>query len=297
MHIGLVLNDRTTRGSSNSELVRCLCQRKIDYRLVLPDHTTIYTHGTKAEIRTDDGVLKKKSIIVNCLGGSSNKGLVLLHCLEDLGYRVVNKATPWRYSKIKPLTSALLTANTIPHPDGVFGVGWPKWATDYAASKLLGALVKKPWRGSKGRGISYIPTRTKLSQLVGRTGLRDAYIYLQTYIKNSGRHIRVIVIGGQVIAAIYRVHRKGQFITGAHLGFGKPVVCPLTDEIVDLSLRATKCIGLDIAGVDLIEDSKGLYVLELNSWPGGHLDFQRATGISIAESIVAYLVKEFDDKG
>lgn len=48
----------------------------------------------------------------------------------------------------------------------------------------------------------------------------------------------------------------------------KPKKITLSDEEKQIAIQATKAIGLDVAGVDLIRSKKGLLVLEVNASPG-----------------------------
>src|SRR6185312_7355506 len=69
----------------------------------------------------------------------------------------------------------------------------------------------------------------------------------------------------------------------------KSLPCPITPEIADISLRATRAVGLDLAGVDLIESSEGLKVIEVNTGA----EFKgliQTTDIDIPGRIVDYVV-------
>ena len=52
-------------------------------------------------------------------------------------------------------------------------------------------------------------------------------------------------------------------------------------------------VGLDVAGVDLLESSEGPKVVELNSSPGFE-GLERATGLDIAGEIVAFAAQVAD---
>ena len=47
-------------------------------------------------------------------------------------------------------------------------------------------------------------------------------------------------------------------------------------------------MGLSVAGVDILQSSRGPLILEVNSSPGLE-GIERATGVDIAEQIVAYI--------
>ena len=83
-------------------------------------------------------------------------------------------------------------------------------------------------------------------------------------IDRPPRDIRVITVGNQAIAAMYR-KSSGGFKTNIALG-AEPEICEITNEIEDLCVKASKAVGGGILGIDLMEDKKrGLVVHEVNN--------------------------------
>jgi ribosomal protein S6--L-glutamate ligase len=62
----------------------------------------------------------------------------------------------------------------------------------------------------------------------------------------------------------------------------------MTDEEKDSAVRSAKVLGLEVAGVDLIQSSRGPLVLEVNSSPGLE-GIEKASGIDVAEKIIEFL--------
>ena len=56
-------------------------------------------------------------------------------------------------------------------------------------------------------------------------------------------------------------------------------------EYVEAALRAARAVGLEVAGVDLLETKSGPKILEVNSSPGFE-GLERATGLDIAGAII-----------
>ncbi|RPJ18867.1 MAG: RimK family alpha-L-glutamate ligase, partial [Chloroflexi bacterium] len=111
--------------------------------------------------------------------------------------------------------------------------------------------------------------------------------YIQEYIEKPGRDIRVIVIGGNVLTAMYR--KSEHWITNTARG-GEGELCPVTPEIEDLSLRAAQSVGGGVLAVDLVEHpERGLIVNEINHTMEFHA-MQPLSGIDIAGEIVEYVV-------
>ncbi|NQE46140.1 Tetrahydromethanopterin:alpha-L-glutamate ligase [ANME-1 cluster archaeon GoMg2] len=148
--------------------------------------------------------------------------------------------------------------------------------------------IAKPIFGSQGKGIYKLEaSQPDLKQKLA-TLLRDrGVLYLQEFVPNPGRDIRVFVVGEEALGAIYRVSQKGSFISNLSQG-GTPHKCELTEEIEELAIRATKAVGADFAGVDLIESEDGLVLLEVNATPSGK-GIKLACGIDVTERIIDLL--------
>ncbi len=110
---------------------------------------------------------------------------------------------------------------------------------------------------------------------------------MQEFIEKPGRDLRIFVVGDEVIAASYRTNEH--WITNVARGaVSKP--CPVTPEIADISLRAAKAVGLELAGIDLVETQDGYMVIEVNTGA----EFKgliQTTDIDIPGVIVDYVVK------
>ncbi len=163
------------------------------------------------------------------------------------------------------------------------------------AIEEFGTAIAKPIFGSQGKGILKLessqpdlkPTLTALLKE------RDV-LYLQQFVPNPGRDIRVFVVGDEAVGAIYRVSQVDSFVSNLSQG-GTPVKCELTAEMQELAVRATKAVGADFAGIDLIEGDEGLFLLEINGTPSGK-GINRACGIDVTERIVDRLFERLENR-
>jgi len=178
------------------------------------------------------------------------------------------------------------------------------------AVEEYGSAIIKPIFGSKGTGITRLTgsshprshsqsqsdsdfnLASKLAELLKERGV----LYLQEFIPNPGRDIRVFVVGGKILAAIYRIPQKGSFLSNLSQG-ARPLKCELTEEMEELAVGATKALGTDFAGVDLIEaetdDEIPLYLLEVNATPSGK-GIKLACGIDVTEKIVDHFFEQIE---
>jgi ribosomal protein S6--L-glutamate ligase len=104
------------------------------------------------------------------------------------------------------------------------------------------------------------------------------------------------VVDGQVVGAMKRQAKEGEFRSNLHRG-GTATVIQLTSEERATAIKAAKKLGLGIAGVDLLQSSRGPLVMEVNSSPGLE-GIEGATGIDIAGKIIEYVERnEFNKPG
>ncbi len=153
------------------------------------------------------------------------------------------------------------------------------------ATKEFENVVAKPIFGSQGKGMAKLEStqpdmKQKLTMLLKERGV----LYLQQFVPNPGRDIRVFVVGEEALGAIYRISQTGSFISNLSQG-GTPLKFDPTEEMRALAVNAAKAVGADFAGVDLIEGDEGLFVLEVNATPSGK-GIKVACGIDVTERII-----------
>jgi len=216
--------------------------------------------------------------------------------LEANGSAVVNSAGAIAACGDKWLTSVALRGADLPTPRTVLALT-PEAALD-ALEHLGYPAVLKPLTGSWGRLVSRLLDRQTaemvLDYIAALPSPQAHVIYVQELIEKPDRDIRAIVVGGEVLGANYRICRGWR--TNVARG-AQTVPCALTPELVELVLGAACCVGAEIAGVDLIEDSDGrLSVLEVNQ--GVEFSgFEKAFGgtVSVADAVVDHLVRKGEE--
>ena len=130
----------------------------------------------------------------------------------------------------------------------------------------------KTLEGSKGVGVIFVESERQIESLVQLLSHQneDIDLLVQEYIKTDG-DVRVIVLGGKIIAAMKREVIEGDFRSNVSQG-AKAEEYPLTELEVEQSLLAAKAIDGSWTAVDFIpsEDpkTKPPYILEVNNSPG-----------------------------
>src|SRR5207245_5671846 len=94
----------------------------------------------------------------------------------------------------------------------------------------------------------------------------------------------------ELVGSMKRVAAHNEWRANIHPG-AKGVAIELSDHAKEVAVRASKAVGLEISGVDMIFRGDTPYVLEVNASPGfrGLLD---ATGVNAADAIVEYAVAQ-----
>ncbi len=230
-------------------------------------------------------------IILRSIGGGSTDQITsrisVLEALEFSGIRVFNRTYSHRRAKDKLATLVWLAHHGLPIPRTTVT---ERLAVAVAATKRYEDIVSKPLRGSQGQGIFRLQNPDLAFRIFKIMQTANQTMLIQEFIDTPGRDIRVFVVGSKVIGAMYRYAKPGEWKTNVSRG-AKPKECPLTTELEQLALKASKALEMDFAGIDILEEDNQLVVSEVNSAPNWS-GLQKATGVDAAEEIAAYLLHE-----
>lgn len=210
--------------------------------------------------------------------GDHELQLELYRTLAEEGALLVNDVRALTVAIDKFKTSWLLARAGLPTPRAIVVQRSADAAQALAA--LGGRAVAKPLYGSLGIGVELVDDEDGLSRCMRRWHA----LYLQAFADGGGRDVRAFVVGDRVVAAMARIAPPGEFRTNVHLG-GQVEALQLDDERERLAVRAAELLGLDYAGVDLLDTDRGPVVLEVNGTPLFRGLFE-ATGRDVAGDIV-----------
>jgi ribosomal protein S6--L-glutamate ligase len=187
------------------------------------------------------------------------------------------------------------------------GIGIPKTAfasspkdkdLDNLIESVGGApCVVKLLEGTQGIGVILAENQKAAKSVLEAFMKLKANMLVQEFIKEAGgADIRVFVVDGQIVGSMKRQAKEGEFRSNLHRG-GSAQVIDLTPEERATAIKAVKKLGLGIAGVDLLQSSRGPLVMEVNSSPGLE-GIEGATGVDIAGKIIEYVERnEFNKPG
>lgn len=179
------------------------------------------------------------------------------------------------------------------------GIGLPVTAFAHSTKDVDGLihtvggapLVIKLLEGTQGLGVVLAETRKAAHSVIEAFRGLDAYILVQEFIAESkGADIRALVVGDKVVASMKRQAAEGEFRSNLHRG-GSSTKHKLTPEERATAVKAAKAMGLIVAGVDLLESSRGPLVMEVNSSPGLE-GIETTSGIDVAAEIFKLIEKQ-----
>jgi ribosomal protein S6--L-glutamate ligase len=158
-----------------------------------------------------------------------------------------------------------------------------------AIERVGGApVIIKLIEGTQGVGVVLAETPKVAQAIVEMLHGTSQNVIIQKFVKESkGKDVRAFVVGDRVVGAMRRVAQGDEFRSNVHRGgIVEPIDLP--EDYQQTAIRAAQILGLRVAGVDMLETSKGPQVMEVNSSPGLE-GIESATKLDIAGTIIDYI--------
>ncbi|WP_342789059.1 RimK family alpha-L-glutamate ligase [Metallosphaera sp.] len=153
-------------------------------------------------------------------------------------------------------------------------------------------VVIKPLVGSLGLGSVRVSDPDIAFRVAKSILSVNQPVYIQKYVKKPNRDIRAFVIGERLLGSFYRISQENWKTNVAQGALVQSIASADLKEIEEISVKATKALGLDYSGVDIVEDlDDGYKVLEVNAaplWKG----FEIATSLNPSKYIVDLLLEK-----
>ncbi|MCD2257975.1 30S ribosomal protein S6--L-glutamate ligase [Psychroserpens luteolus] len=176
------------------------------------------------------------------------------------------------------------------------GIGMPKTVfTNYSRDveeviEHVGGtpVIIKLLEGTQGLGVVLAETKNAAESVLEAFNGLQARVIVQEYIKEAkGADIRALVVDGQVVGAMKRQGKEGEFRSNLHRGGSANIIKLNTDEL-RVAMNASKALKLPVCGVDMLQSERGPLLLEVNSTPGLE-GIETATGKNIARAIITFI--------
>jgi ribosomal protein S6--L-glutamate ligase len=217
-------------------------------------------------------------------------GTAVLRQFEMLGSYPLNESVAITRARDKLRSLQLLARQGIDLP--VTGFAHSPDDTSDLIDMVGGApLVVKLVEGTQGIGVVLAETRQAAESVIDAFRGLNAHILVQEYIKEAkGADIRCLVVGNQVVAAIERQAKPGDFRSNLHRG-GRANQVTITEREREIALQAAATLGLEVAGVDILRANRGPLVMEVNASPGLE-GIEKTSGVDIATLMIEWIERQ-----
>jgi RimK family alpha-L-glutamate ligase len=204
-------------------------------------------------LRPGDAVLGRLDVLPTLDGVED--GLWVLGALAARNVVVLNSAAALVTAHDKLLTARLLHRHSLPHPRTVHV------RDGRAAPPFTRPVVVKPRYGSWGQDVHRCDDESGYASTMELVRGRDWYpshgVLVQELVRPRGYDLRVVVAGGCVVGAVHRIAAEGEWRTNVALGAVRRAVASLPRAITGLALAAARLLGCSLAGIDLVPDEQG----------------------------------------
>ncbi|HWP94350.1 MAG TPA: 30S ribosomal protein S6--L-glutamate ligase [Gammaproteobacteria bacterium] len=291
----IAILSRNPRLYSTLRLVEAARQRGHEAQVIDPLRCYMNISSDNPEIHYRGARLTGFDAVIPRIGASITfYGLAVLRQFEMLGVYALNDSLSIARARDKLRTLQLLSKKGIGLP--VTGIAHSPDDTQDLLRLVGGApTVIKLIEGAQGMGVVLAETKKAAESVIDAfRGLR-AHFLVQEFIKEAeGSDIRCFVIGGEVVASMKRLAKKGDFRSNLHRG-GTAEEIEITAEESHIAVRATKVMGLNVAGVDIMRSDRGPVVIEVNSTPGLE-GIEGVTRKDIARLIIEFIERNVDQR-
>ncbi len=229
-------------------------------------------------------------VVLPRIGASiTGYGLAVVNQFDLMGVPVLNNAIPIARSRDKLRALQLLSR---------FGIDIPRTVMCRYREEVLQAVemvgglpcIIKLIQGTQGVGVMIANTIPEVEGMLDTLWRLGQEILLQELVAESkGKDVRALVVGDRVVAAMRRTARAGEFRSNIHRG-GVAEAVALDREYAETAVKAARVMGLEVAGVDMLEARTGPKIMEVNSSPGFE-GLEAATGQDVATAYVAHAVE------
>lgn len=238
----------------------------------------VHLDGHIEKMPMPDAVLSRTSV------DTSPATFALYEALQQSGVPVINTPHAMRLADNKIASAIAFKKAGLPSPD--FVVASPSTSAEEVIEHLGLPVIAKKAISNGGKGVLLLETIQQVRTIL----MTETDLLFQKYIaKSRGRDYRLLVVGGEVVAAMERKSTSGDFRANASQGGHAEKLVP-SSEMSDIALRSSKLLGLEIAGVDLLDSADGPLLCELNSSPGA-LKLEEVTGADIFAAKVDYALQ------
>ena len=293
MHIAIL--SRNKKLHSIRRLLQEARKAGIQCDVVNPLDCQLVIDGSDSRVLARTRTLPQYDAILPRIGASITEyGLSVVKHFEIQGIHAVNGSRAIADSRNKMKSLQVLSEAGLMVPATVLTRSTKGLRHAVEAVKGL-PVVLKVLQGTQGVGVMLVHTPISLGSVLDTLRTLDQDVIIQQFIvEGAGKDFRVFVVGEKVVATMMRTAPHGEFRSNIHRG-GEANIVKLPEEFKKAAIRATRVLGLEVAGVDIMESNLGPMIIEVNSSPGFE-GIEKATGINVAQEIMKHIKKTIRNK-
>lgn len=285
-----VILSRNRKLYSTSRLIEAAQQRGVSTAIIDPMSCNLMMGRNEPLIYRDGSYIGKVDAVIPRIGTSiTTYGLAVVNQFDMMGIPVLNDSSAIFRSRDKLRSMQLLSRMDVDIPRSY--ICRTPDELDHAIEYCGGLpIILKLQQGTQGIGVMIAESKSSCESILDTFFGMGHIILIQQFIKESkGKDIRAFVLGDEVVAAMKREAKVGEFRSNIHRG-GTGTIVKLTDEEAAVAVAAAQSHGLNIAGVDMLMGKDGPKVIEVNSSPGFQ-GLEEATGLDIAGKIIDFTIE------
>jgi ribosomal protein S6--L-glutamate ligase len=284
----IVILSRNPHLYSTKRLVEAAIQRKHTVEVIDPLKCEIILEKKNPRILYKGKYLENIDAIIPRVGASVTfYGTAVVRQFEMMKIFSVVESQALVRSRDKLRSLQVLSRAGLGMPKTVFS-NYTKDVAEVIAYVGGAPLVIKLLEGTQGLGVVLAETNNAAESVLEAFNGLQARVIVQEFIKESkGADIRAFIVDGNVVGAMKRQGKEGEFRSNLHRG-GSAEVFQLSDEEEIAALKAAKALGLGVCGVDMLQSARGPLIIEVNPSPGLE-GIESATKKDIAASIIKYI--------
>lgn len=228
---------------------------------------TVYSDDGTHLMYNNTDLCEFDAVYLRLLGGDLMYGEHIPEILRDNGVYTQLESDSLAIASNKFHMMKVLADGGLPVPRSTYTLSTKE--TERAGDMLGYPAVIKIISGYGGKGVMKADERSDIGPITDTLTLFEQDICLQEFIENPGEDIRVIVVGDETYA-YKRVGGDEEFRSNISAGGNRESIEP-SEDMIEASKGAAALTGLDIAGIDIIEDESeegGFYIGEINASPG-----------------------------
>jgi RimK family alpha-L-glutamate ligase len=248
------------------------------------ENTVVEVDGDDVRVEPEVDIVANRLLLSNTEAPAEGLGLVNTY---DSVRPVLNRPSRVLTAMHKFSTATALASAEVAVPRALLALSADR--INESRPSFGDEAVYKTAIGTHGGGTWKVGRDERVNPMVG-----ERFAFLQELVENpDGQHcdIRVYVVDGDIVGAMYRYAPESDWRTNVALGGAvEDATDDLAEAAAELAVRAADAVGLDYAGVDLVEGADGHYVLEVNP-TAGFKGLFKATGVSPAPHIARLAIE------